>query len=287
MQKKSPEFGSLVAVLTGFFLIILGVAVYAYEQASMALPTPGGVAFLVSVAEAYLLVVVAGLSLVGLGAWRAVGDRITAIRRKGLAPLSPGWIIPYVLSLGKYRRLFVASAIVYGLFYAVITSMIVYQPGVDFVNAYAATIPSLVVTPVPGTPLYTPVVTAYLTNHLGVLLIPLTIFLAVVVSVLVGVNVALAWFAFDSRARGASKGWVTGVGAVVGLFTGCPTCAGLFFANVLGGTGAVSFETLLGYYQPVFIILSLPVLLAAPYLTSRSLSKVFREGCVLLGRTPP
>lgn len=73
------------------------------------------------------------------------------------------------------------------------------------------------------------------------------------------------------------------MGAIVGLFTGCPTCAGVFFAYVLGGSGAVSFAALLAYYQPVFILLSIPVLLVTPYLVSRSLAKVFREGCVYLG----
>jgi hypothetical protein len=72
------------------------------------------------------------------------------------------------------------------------------------------------------------------------------------------------------------------LGALVGLFTGCPTCAGLFFANAIGGTGAVSFATLLGYYQPVFIALSIPVLIVTPYLISRSLSKVIKEGCVVI-----
>jgi hypothetical protein len=69
---------------------------------------------------------------------------------------------------------------------------------------------------------------------------------------------------------------------VVGLFTGCPTCAGLFFANFVGGASAVSFAALLSYYQPVFIALSVPVLVATPYLISRSLSKVVKDGCIVI-----
>jgi hypothetical protein len=72
------------------------------------------------------------------------------------------------------------------------------------------------------------------------------------------------------------------VGVLAGLFTGCPTCAGLFFANVVGGVGAVSLAASLSYYQPVFIVLSIPVLVATPFLISRSLSKVFKEGCVVV-----
>jgi hypothetical protein len=258
--------------------------VYSYVLSLVSLPTPQSVAATVPVAEVYFVLVLVGLGLIGFGARLELRQRIEAIRTKGEALLSPGWVIPYVLSLGRYRKAFLLSSALYGVFYAFLTSMVVYQPGVDFASAYGVVVPSLTVTPVQGAPLFTPVVTMYVTDHVGILLIPLTVMLALGISVLVGVNVALAAFALDSRAKGAGRGWVAGVGAVVGLFTGCPTCAGLFFANVLGGSGAVSFAAILGYYQPAFIVLSLPVLLATPFLTSRSLSKVYKEGCVVLAK---
>jgi hypothetical protein len=237
---------------------------------------------LVPVAEGFLVIVILSIAMILFDFRRVVARRMEDIRSKAVAPISPGWIVPYVLSVGRYRRYFLASALLYGLFYAVITSMVVYQPTVDFAQAYGVQVPSVQVTPLRAAPLFTPVVTVYLVNHVGILLIPLTVLLLVATSVLVGLNFALAGFGFDSRARGAGRGWVGGIGALVGLFTGCPTCAGLFFANFLGGAGAVSFATLLGYYQPAFILLGIPVLLASPYLTSRSLSKVFRDGCVYL-----
>jgi len=268
----------LVGVLGGL------VATFAYsaELASEIVPTPQTAAGLVPVAEGFFVVLLFCIALVLAGGWRLLAHRVEMIRSKGVALLSPGWMIPYVLSIGKYRKYFFASAVIYGIFYSVITSMVVYQPSVDFVQAYGAQIPSIQVTPVQAAPLFTPVVTVYAANHLGFLLIPLTVVLLATTSVLVGLNFALAAFAFDSRTRGTGRGWVGGIGAVVGLFTGCPTCAGLFFANFLGGTGAVSFAALLGYYQPAFILLSLPVLLLAPYLTSRGLARVFRDGCVVL-----
>lgn len=268
--------------LLGTILIALGTLVYTYELGALTLPTPGGVSSLIPIAEAYFVVILVSVGLVLYDVKAVVSSRAAAMRERGVASLSPGWLIPYILSVRRYRRYFVASAVLYGVFYAVITNMIVYQPTVDFVRDYGVAVPSLQVTPVLTTPMLTPVVTVYLANHFGLLLVPLTVLLVVSTSLLVGLNFALAGFAFDSRARGAGRGWVGGIGALVGLFTGCPTCAGLFFANFLGGTGAVSFATLLGYYQPAFILLSIPVLVAAPYLTSRSLGKVFRDGCVLL-----
>jgi len=271
-----------VAAVLGVVLAMLGTLVYSYELLTVGIPTPGTVFSVVPVAGVYFVLVVGCIGLVVYDVWRTFRARIDAEKSKGVVPLSPAWIIPYVLSEKKYRRYFVLSSLLYGIFYAVITSMIVYQPAVDFVQAYGAAIPSIVVAPVFTPPPFSPVVTVYLANHFGLLLIPLTIALLVATSLLVGLNFALVGFAYSSRAKGLGRGWIGGLGAVVGLFTGCPTCAGLFFANFLGGTGAVSFATLLGYYQPAFILLSIPVLLVAPYLTSRSLSKVFREGCVII-----
>ncbi|HZW85803.1 MAG TPA: hypothetical protein VFE91_07890, partial [Nitrososphaerales archaeon] len=225
--------------------------------------------------------------LIAIGSLLLLRRRASWIEASGLAPLSPSWVFPYLMRTRRYRTVFVSSVLLYGVFYSFITSVLVYQPGVDFGAAYAAMIPSVSVTPVAASPLYSPVLTAYLTDHFAILLIPLTVLLALATSVLVGVNLVLSSFAFDSRARAPGRGWLGGIGAFVGLFTGCPTCAGLFFANILGGTGAVSFATILGYYQPVFILLSLPVLVATPYLISRSLSKVFKEGCIVIRPSGP
>lgn len=268
----------------GVLLVAAGMVYYSIELYGVVTPTPAEASRLTAVADAFLVVFTLGIILVLVDLWRVFRIRSLASRVKGVAPLSPSWILPYVLSQKRYRAVFAVSTVAYGLFYSVITSMVVYQPAVDFTQAYGAAIPSLVVTPLNAAPLYTPVITVYLLDHLGLLLVPLTVVLALVISLLVGLNSSLAAFAFDSRSRGASRSWVGGVGAVVGLFTGCPTCAGLFFANVLGGTGAVAFVSILGYYQPVFVLLSIPVLVATPYLISRSLSKVFREGCVVLDR---
>lgn len=274
---------------TGLWLAIVGVGlvvgsavVYTLQLAQTAIPTPESTGRLGLLGEGYLVALFVGTFLALLGVRLTFRGRVEAIRVEGKSPLSPGWLIPYLLSLRRYRNCFVASAVVYGAFYSVITSMVVYQPGVDFTRAYGAVIPSATVTPVSAAPFFTPVMTAYLTDHLGLLVKPLTFLLAVVISILVGLNFVLAMFALDSRVKGTRRGWVGGVGAVVGLFTGCPTCAGLFFANVLGGSGAIAVAAGLAYYQPVFLLISLPVLLATPYLTSRSLGRVFKEGCVVL-----
>lgn len=268
-----------VLALAGVAVAAVATMAYAYEQRSMVVVTQGEVAQSVTIAVLYLLIMTAGVAAVVFDLQRIVSKRVATVHLQGFASISPGWLLPYVLSVKKYRRCFVASTLVYALFYAIITSMIVYQPTVDFAKAYGVAVPSAILTP-RGGPLYAPDLTVYLPNHLGLQLIPLTVILLITISTLVGLNLAVSVFAFDARAKGEGRRVAGALGAVVGLFTGCPTCAGIFFANTLGGSGAASFATLLGYYQPAFILVSLPVLLIAPYLTSRSLARVFRDGCV-------
>ncbi len=270
-----------LSVLSGAMIMVVATTVYGYEEGFMNFVTPERAIYFAQLAYIYLGVMLIGGGLIVIGARRLIVQRIAVIDTQGFAPLRPGWILPYVLSQKRFRRYLVLSTLLYGLFYAFVTSVIIYQPTVDFVQAYGASVPSALVAPCCGPPLYTPIVTVYLANHVGLLLIPLTVILLVIVAFLVGVNSTLAVFAFDNRVKGSGRSWVGGLGAVVGLFTGCPTCAGLFFANVLGGSGAVSFAALLSYYQPVFIAFSIPVLLLAPFLISKSLSRVIVGGCVV------
>jgi hypothetical protein len=281
MSKTGGAWAPLVAA--GVFVICVATAVFAFEQGPMSFVTSGTASVFAQFAYVYLAVMLIGGALVVLGIRSVITQRIALMNSNGTAPLSPSWILPYVLSQRRFNRYFVASTLLYGVFYAFVTSIIVYQPTVDFVQAYRAVFPSALIGPCCGPALYTPTLTVYLVNHLGLLIMPLTVMLLVVVSALVGLNFALAAFAFSNRVGGLGRSWVGGLGAVVGLFTGCPTCAGLFFANVLGGAGAVSIAAALSYYQPVFVALSIPVLVVTPFLTSRSLSKVFKEGCVVFG----
>jgi len=280
LKKETPTWRTQTAAMAGVGAVALATLAYSFGQNPTAVVTQGSTEYTVALASLYLAVIVAGIALVAYDLIKFAARRITAIRAQGFARTSPGWLVPYTLSKRKYFSCFIVATSLYAIFYSIVTSMVVYQPTVDFVRAYGASIPSAVLTPCCGAPLYTPVLTVYVTDHLGLLLIPLTSLLLVAISILVGLNVAVSAFAFDNRAKGKGRGVAGALGAVVGLFTGCPTCAGIFFANTLGGSGAASFATLLGYYQPAFILLSLPVLLITPYLTARSLARVYRDGCV-------
>ena len=270
--------GSLLGVL----IIVLATTFYSFEQTFMTFVTPERAGVFQSQADLYLLLLTLGSAIIAVSYVKRLRDGTRRIAGLDTVPLGLKSLVPFLLSQKRYVGILVASSLAYGLFYGVVTSVIVYQPSVDFADAYGAGIPSAVVTPCCGPPLMSPVVTVFLTAHLGLLLIPLTVFLLLAVSILVGLNVTISAFAFDNRTRKGGGRWLLGIGGAFGLFTGCPTCAGLFFAGMVGGPGAASLATALAFYQPLFVGITLPVLLAAPVFTARRLSRVFSEGCVVV-----
>jgi len=117
-----------------------------------------------------------------------------------------------------------------------------------------------------------PQVVIYLTQQFALLIIPANLILLVTVSWLVGLNAGIATFAYKNRPETASGRWLAGFGAIVGLFTACPSCAGFFLLSILGLAGAVGLALTLSSLQAVFIMIGLPILLTAPVLTSRRMS---------------
>jgi hypothetical protein len=268
------------ALTGGIVVVALSSAAYAYAETLMRYVTPQLAGLYQWAGLTYLLILVLGSAMVALG--------LIAPLRRGMADsmgldviqLAPGKLFPYLLTKRRYLAAFSVSSLAYAMFYSVVTGILVVRPGGSLGADYHVAIPSVYMAACCGPPLEVPLVTAYLTESVALLLIPLSVMLMLLVSALVGLNAALVLFAFDSEARGGSA-WVGGMAAVVGLFTGCPTCAGLVFAYLVGGAGAIATASALAYYQPLFIGASIPVLILTPFLTSRSLRKVFTRGCVV------
>jgi hypothetical protein len=273
---RAPLLRPMASALLGISVAVISTALYSYQEGAVVIQSTDRA---VLVAWVYLLVLFVSSGLVLYGLFRFSFDRASIVRRSGRVPVAPSSIIPYLLSEKRYRAYFVLATLTYGVLFSFLTGTVAYG---DILPPAGSVPSSPLIAACCGPPLYLPTVTLYVTRSLGVFLVPLTVMLLVAISILVGLNFSLAAFALHNRAGAASRTWVAGLGAAVGLFTGCPTCAGLFFGGVLGGAGAVSFAALLSYYQPVFILLSVPVLVATPYLVSRSLAKVFREGCVMI-----
>jgi len=170
----------------------------------------------------------------------------------------------------NYFKLLIISSILYGLFFAYLSRILIYIPTEvsldDTIN-----FPSFALTLCCGSPGYFPMATIRLTENLSVLLIPLNLILAVSVSLLVGFNIVLNVHAFQlARSQARRKlSAVSSMGAFSGLFIGCPTCAGALFSVLLGfGTGTA--VSILAPFQTLFILISLPVLVLTSILLIRN-----------------
>ena len=171
----------------------------------------------------------------------------------------------------KSKKIFVATFISYGIFFAFTSGIIVYQPDVVFSYHYDAIVPSAHLNPCCGEPGYMPEIIVYMSEHVGLQIIPINLVLVLVVSYLVGLNTSLAINAISITKK---SGGLSSIGAITGLFIACPTCAGTFFAVFVGSTTAVTFTVLLTHLQTLFIGITIPILLLTPIIIAKKIKKI-------------
>ena len=270
------------AVAAGSTLVLLQMLIWFYSQTVIwtdGETTAGG-----QVARFFLLESVC-LLLIVLGSYSLYRGLEPSVGRAD-GRWSAAEVLVNAVKSRRDVRIGVAVGILYAIFYAVVSSMIVYQPSVDFAQAYGATSTSWSAVACCGSYGTIPMIVVYLLPqlHLGLQLVPLDLLLLVVVPILVAFNFAVASFAFRNRPMGSRRMWLSGFGAAVALFTSCPTCAGYFLGSSLGGLAAASLAVALSPYQLAFVVVSIPVLLLSPLLVARNISKGLQDGCGIDGR---
>ena len=171
----------------------------------------------------------------------------------------------------RYSQLVIASACLYGMFYAFASGIVVFQPTLSFSEAYHIGIPSWAIATCCEPLGETPQLVVYVSQHLGIILVPVNLLLLFSISWLVGFNTSFASFALSFRKQKVKMGWFGGIGAFLGLFASCPSCAGLAIISLIGGTGTLSASFFLGPLQTVMLLVSIPILIASPFLSARSL----------------
>lgn len=177
-------------------------------------------------------------------------------------------IISIVISNKKAKKVFILTFVSYGIFFSLTSGTLVYQPEVVFSYHYGAKIPSAQIIPCCDVPGYMPKILVYLTEHVGLQIIPINLVLQLTVSYLVGLNMAIAINAISLSKKNRS---VSGVGAATGLFIACPTCVGTFLSLFIGTASGIALSIALVQLQTLFIGISIPVLLATPFILSRKL----------------
>jgi hypothetical protein len=176
--------------------------------------------------------------------------------------------IAIVTSNLKSRKIFIISFIGYGIFFSLVSGTLVYQPEINFVTHYGATIPSGFIAPCCDDPGYMPKIIIYLTEHVGLQIIPINLILQIIVSYLVAINSAIAINAYTISKKGRG---MSSIGAATGLFIACPTCAGTFLSIFIGTASGIGLSILLTQLQTLFIALSIPILIITPYIMAKKL----------------
>ncbi len=260
VERKSTNQGKKLIVL-GFATMVIIFVIYGRYQ-DPELLTPSAIGTIQRIAYGFYIILLASFGAIAFGMYRYHREKVES-KGKDLSS-----IIALATWNSKSRKIFAATFVGYGIFFSLVSGTLVYQPEVSFSYHYGATIPSGFVAPCCGEPGYMPQVIIYLTEHVGLNVIPINLVLQVIVSYLVGLNAAIAVNAYtiSKKGRGAS-----GIGAMVGLFIACPTCAGSFLSVFIGTASGIALSIALTQLQTLFIAVSIPILLVTPYIMARKL----------------
>ena len=257
---KSSNKGKKLIVL-GFVTIAIIFLIYSRYQ-DPELLTPSAIDSIQRIAYGFYITLAVSFGAIAFGMYRYQKEKVE-INGKDLST-----IIALVTWNSKSRKIFVITFIGYGVFFSLVSGTLVYQPEVNFAIHYGATIPSGFIAPCCDGPGYMPKIIIYLTEHVGLQIIPINLVLQVTVSYLVGLNTAIAVSAFTISKKG--RGMST-VGAIIGLFIACPTCAGSFLSIFIGTASGIALSIALAQMQTLFIAISIPVLLVTPYILAKKL----------------
>ena len=259
-QSNSVSKGKKLIVI-GFVAIALLFIIYARYQDSELL-TPSAIEAIQRIAYLFYVALIAAFGAIALGMYRYHKGKIER-NEKDLST-----IIALVTWNKKSRKIFVATFVGYGIFFALVSGTLVYQPEVTFSIHYGAEIPSGFIAPCCGELGYMPKVIIYLTEHIGLQIIPINLVLQIIVSYLVALNTSIAVSAYTFSKQGTG---MSGTGAIIGAFIACPTCAGTFFSLFIGTASGIALSLALAQLQTLLIAVSIPILLATPYIMAKKL----------------
>ncbi|HEX5975760.1 MAG TPA: hypothetical protein VFY68_00710 [Nitrososphaeraceae archaeon] len=262
-------------VLLGLFSLVLTFIIYGR------LTTPSGeqpvmiTPYLMNLANTVLTIILLSLLLVGYGIYRI-------FKAEQRLKTNTNSLMSYITAAfldNKYWKVMAISAIIYGIFFGFLSQIFIYRYDISF-SEQGITVPSVNVIPCCNMPGYVPMLTVFPTDHFLIMIIPINIILAVIVSVLVGFNISLTLYAFKLEKSQNTKrvSFVGSVGAISGLFVGCPTCAGSLFSMLLGYSLGTTMAVL-APFQTLFILISIPSLILAPFLIGRRIRS--RYSCKL------
>ncbi len=248
-------------VILGFVTIGILFIIYSKYQDS-SLVTPDVLESFIRLSYLFYGILLLAFGSISYGIYKYQKYKILQSRTDYLSTVAT------VTTSKKARKIFIITFVTYGIFFSLTSGTLIYQPEVTFSYHYGAKIPSAQIVPCCDIPGYMPKILVYLTEHVGLQIIPINLVLQLVVSYLVGLNMAIAISAISLSKKNRS---VSGVGAATGLFIACPTCVGSFLSLFVGTASGIALSIALVQLQTLFIGISIPVLLATPFILSRKI----------------
>ena len=248
-------------IILGFAIIGVLFVLYGRYQ-DPELFTPSAIDSIQRIAYGFYITLVAAFGAIAIGIFRYHKGKVET-KGKDLST-----IIALVTWNSKSKKIFLTTFIGYGIFFALISGTLVYQPEINFVTHYGAVIPSGFIAPCCDEPGYMPKIIIYITEHIGLQIIPINLVLQIIVSYLVGLNVSIAVTAYSISKKG---GGISTIGAATGLFIACPTCAGTFLSIFIGTASGIALSVALLQMQTFLIGISIPILIVTPYLMAKKL----------------
>ena len=248
-------------MILGFIIIGVLFVLYGRYQ-DPELMTPSAIDSIQRIAYGFYITLVAAFGAIAIGIFRYHKGKVET-KGKDLST-----IIALVTWNSKSRKIFLSTFVGYGIFFALISGTLVYQPEINFVTHYGAVVPSGFIAPCCDEPGYMPKIIVYITEHIGLQIIPINLVLQIIVSYLVGLNVSIAVTAYSISKKG---GGISTIGAATGLFIACPTCAGTFLSIFIGTASGIALSVALSQMQTFLIGISIPILIVTPYLMAKKL----------------
>lgn len=270
----------LACGLAGLALVMLYMSAWSRDQGALALsagPNPDQAVLGFFAAESLTaLLIVIGIYFV---------YRAAKTLKKGEASILS--VISEAFSSKPTMKVAIIIGIAYAVVFSVLSGTLVYQPTVNFASVYGVSKPGYAAAVCCGGLGSVPELNIYVSpaSHLGVQLLPLSLLLLVLVPVLVTLNSAVAVHSLRQRTMRTGR-WAISLGAFAGLWTGCPTCAGYFLLSAVGGLGVSAFTFVLDPYQLAFVVVSIPLLVAGPFVTAYGVKRALSSRCEI-PRTAP
>jgi hypothetical protein len=255
---QSRDGRSLIAI--GFVSIAILFLIYA--RLGNTEITPSAVSSVERAGVAFYVMILLALGAISYGFYQYHKHKVETAKDDYFT------VIAQVTWNKKSRRILVATGIGYGVFFALTSGILVYQPDVTFSYHYNVAVPSAQIVPCCGDVGYVPKLIIYITEHVGLQVIPINLILQIAVSYLVGLNAAIAANAFSILKKGTGIG---SIAAATGLFIACPTCAGTFLSLFVSASGAVAFTLAITQMQTLLIAISIPLLVFTPIIMAKKI----------------